>query len=215
MPLPTNLPALLADRLSRALPGRAAQARFEPELSYGRHFGAPPASARPSAVLLLLYEHQGGWYLPLTCRSLALGLHAGQISLPGGLVEPGETHATAARRELREELGIAHAPLEMLGQLSSLYLYVSNFAISPFVALAPNRPPFAPNPDEVREVLEIPLEALLDESHHGRHVRQQRGVEMTVPHIAWQEHQIWGATCMILGEFLQVVREALLPASKS
>ena len=97
----------LRDRLAEPLPGRCAQARFEPELAYGRHSGPAPSSARQAAVVVLLYEHAGEWTTPLTVRPAHLTNHAGQVSLPGGLVEPGETTAAAALRELEEELGVA------------------------------------------------------------------------------------------------------------
>ena len=101
-----GLPQRLAGALRRALPGAAVQSRYQPQASYGRHFGPAPASARPAAVLVLLYPDAGAWHLPLTLRPMYLADHAGQISLPGGAVEPGESSELAAVRELDEELGV-------------------------------------------------------------------------------------------------------------
>ena len=100
-----EMPERLAARLmQKSLPGRAAQRRFEPSLCYSRHFGPPTIRARAAAVLALLYPHEGQWHLPLTVRPATLVAHAGQISLPGGAVDPGETGPQAALRELEEEL---------------------------------------------------------------------------------------------------------------
>ncbi|MBL9084019.1 MAG: hypothetical protein JNK76_19535, partial [Planctomycetales bacterium] len=86
-----ELIAKLARRLSQPLPGRKAQALLEPDAAYGRHFGPPSFDVRPAAVLVLLYQRAGAWHVALTVRHADLATHAGQISLPGGLIEPGET----------------------------------------------------------------------------------------------------------------------------
>lgn len=205
--LSADLPRRLAARLSKPLPGRPAQARFEPELSYGRHFGPPPFDARPATVLALLYPHEGHWFLPLTIRPATLPFHAGQISLPGGSIDPGETSADAALRELHEELGVAGEGLELLGQLSPLYLYGTNFVLAPWVAAMHHRPSFAVSPMEVAELLETPLAHVVDPRHWGTHARRNRGVALSAPHIAFGRHRIWGATGMILGELIAVLED--------
>jgi 8-oxo-dGTP pyrophosphatase MutT (NUDIX family) len=202
-----DFPVRIAARLKQPLPGRQAQISFEPELSYGRHFGPPAADARPAAVLVLLYPIEGRWFVPLTTRPATMVVHAGQISLPGGRVEPGETPETAVFRELEEELGVSRAGIAVLGQLSTLYLFGSNFIVLPWVAAARQRPDFRPSADEVTELLEVPLEHLLDAAHVGSHSRRQRGVAITAPHFQWGRHRIWGATSMILAELVALVRE--------
>lgn len=204
----SDLPERLAARLmKKPLPGRAAQRQFEPGLCYGRHFGPPAVRARSAAVLALLYLHEGEWRLPLTVRPSTLAAHAGQISLPGGSVEPGETSPQAALRELREELGAETEGIELVGGLSPVYVYVSEFLVTPWVAVAKRRPAWTPSPYEVAELLEVPLSRLLDPASRGRHSRRQRGIEYSAPHLIWQRHRIWGATSMILGELLAVLEE--------
>lgn len=200
-----NLPKLLAGRLADPLPGRAAQARFEAELSYGRHFGPAAADARPATVLVLLYQREGRWHLPLTVRPPTMVVHAGQISLPGGRVEGGESPQQAALRELHEELGISEGEVELLGALSPVYLFVSNFVVTPWVGWCSRPPVLKPEPREVAEVLELPLEHLLDAASRGTHPRTHRGVTLSAPHFQWNGHRIWGATAMILGEFAELL----------
>ncbi len=197
----------LGRRLQQPLPGRMAQSQFEPELSFGRHYAPAPASARPAAVLALLYWHAGAWHIPLTVRPATMVDHAGQVSFPGGVIEADESGEQAALRETEEELGVGSAELQIIGRLSPLYLFVTDFAVRPFVAIAPRRPDFAPCSREVAEVLEVPLSHLLDPGHRGIEVRRHRRLEFSAPHIAWQQHRIWGATSMMLGELLWLIEE--------
>ncbi len=202
-----DLPSRLAARLQQPLPGRQAQAAFEPEMSFGRHFGPPAVDAKPAAVLVLLYPVEGEWFIPLTTRPATMVVHAGQISLPGGRVEADETPETAVFRELEEELGVERSGINVLGQLSTLNLYGSNFIVLPWVAAAERRPDFRPSSAEVSELLEVPLAHLVDLSHAGSHSRRQRGVAINAPHYLWGRQRIWGATSMILAELVAIVRE--------
>lgn len=203
-----ELTRALAARLATSpLPGRAAQRDLEPGLCYGRHFGPPTHRARQAAVVALLYPHAGEWYLPLTVRPATLPAHAGQISLPGGTIEAGETTDQAALRELEEELGVPAGMVALLGPLSPIYVFVSEFLVTPWVAAMDERPFFRPSPEEVGELLEVPLSLVLDPTSRGRHTRRQRGIEQSVPHLVWGRHRIWGATAMILSELAAAIAE--------
>lgn len=197
----------VARRLTQPLPGRPAQAQFEPEMSFGRHFGPPPPDARPAAVVALMYPHAGQWHVPLTVRPTSMQTHAGQISFPGGGVEPGESPEEAVLRELHEELGVDPVTVRLLGQLSPLYLYNSNYLVLAWTAVLDARPDFAPDPHEVAELLELPLGQLADRRHWGVTARRARGIGVRVPHIRIGQHRIWGATSMILGELVAVLEE--------
>ncbi|MCE9548315.1 MAG: CoA pyrophosphatase [Planctomycetia bacterium] len=202
-----QVPQLLATRLVAESRPKVCRT-FETELSFGRHAGPAPATARPAAVLVLLYRaDDGGWRLPLTVRPAHMPFHAGQISLPGGLIEAGETSDQAALRELDEELGIAAAGVTLLGRLAELYVYVSDFIVTPWVAAIEAPPVWRPNPREVAEVLELPLSVLLDPAAARETLRTMGGVSYRTPFIALGEHQIWGATSLILCALGNVLRE--------
>ena len=189
------------------LPGRAIESRFGPPPHDGRHYADPPPDARNAAVLVLLYPQEGSWHIPFTLRPTSLPDHGGQISLPGGAIEPGETALEAAIREFHEELGAEGLPIDILGSLSPLYVTASNFHVRPWVGVAPRQPRLVANPAEVAEIIEVPLPHLLDPCNLGSHRRHSNGRSYTAPHFCWESHRIWGATCLILGELVTVLGE--------
>ncbi len=195
------------ERLALPLPGWKVQARYQPELSFGRHFVPPPPAARRAAVLVLLQPQADSWTVPLTLRPAELLDHAGQMSLPGGLIEPNERSEDAARRELLEELGAIPADLVLLGRLSPIYLFNSNFAVEPWLAATRSRTPWAPNVAEVAELIEAPLDELCHPDNSIVWQREFNGVTARVPGIVCARHRIWGATCMILAELIALVEE--------
>jgi 8-oxo-dGTP pyrophosphatase MutT (NUDIX family) len=197
----------LSARLAGPLPGREAQQRAEPPLSCGRHFDPPPDDARRAAVMLLLYPAEGRWHLPLVLRPETLPLHAGQIGLPGGMIEPGEDAWAAALRELDEELGVPPAGVRPLGRLSPLHVFVSGTTIQPWVGCVERAPAWRPSPDEVAEVIELSLATLTDGDSWQPRPRVERGIPFTAAHLIVGRHAVWGATAMILAELAAVVGE--------
>lgn len=214
--LPDDLDLRLQQRLATGhLPGRTAQQRFAPSLCYGRHFGVAANDARSAAVIMALYRRDGEWYLPLTLRPRHMNAHADQICLPGGALDLGESFEQAAVRELDEELGVPADQLRPLGALSSLFLFVSNFAVTPFVAVIEGRLALQPNPSEVATLIEAPVASVVNPANHGTH-QQQVGLDprtgwcFEAPHIDIGDHRIWGATAVILGELIALVDELRL-----
>lgn len=204
-PLNPQLPSLLTDRLRSDLPSWSAQARYQPELSFGRHRGPAPWDARPAAVLLLLYPREGAWHIPLTLRPAHMLDHASQVSLPGGTIEPGETSQQAALREYAEELGAPPADVRMLGRLSELYLFASNYRVEPWLAAVDVAPTWNPSRGEVERLLEVPLAHLTDPANTATFERRQRGITYSAPCFTWQSERIWGATSMVLAELVSLV----------
>jgi len=201
-----DLPQRLIRRLERPLPARPAQRRFAPSLGYGRHHGPAPYDARSAAVLMLLY-FQEGWRLPMTLRPDTLPSHAGQVSFPGGMVDPGETAEQAAVRELEEEVGVPREAVRVLGRLTPLYVWASNFCVTPVLGVTETAPRFVPNPDEVAEVIDVPLATIVDRAHHGEHVIRRRALVFRAPHIEVEGQIVWGASCMMLGELAALLEE--------
>lgn len=195
-----DLETFLTHRLAQPLPGPAAQRRFVPRGAAGDWMpDAQPDSARHAAVLILLYPGAHQPALPLTVRHSRLARHAGQVSLPGGALDPGESPPTAALRETSEELGIAGDTLRLVGALSSLWVPVSNFLVFPFVAVADRPPVFRPDPREVETLLEVPVAHVRDRTR----LRWTSGPagDLDYPCFDLAGHQVWGATATILGEF--------------
>jgi 8-oxo-dGTP pyrophosphatase MutT (NUDIX family) len=182
--------------------------RFASELSYGRHQGPAPSDARPAAVAVLLYPRQGCWHVPFTLRPQHLPDHAGQVSLPGGAREPGESDLDCALRELEEEIAVRPDQVQVAGRLTPTYVYRSHFLVQPFVLVAERQPQFRPNPQEVAELIEIPLSQLLDPGRASRFAVSRQPLSFTAPCLDVGCHRIWGATALILGEFLAVTRSS-------
>jgi 8-oxo-dGTP pyrophosphatase MutT (NUDIX family) len=162
--------------------------------------------ARPAAVLVPILTATDRPRLVFTRRSDTLSRHPGEISFPGGVVDPGEKLAAAALREAEEELGLLPADVELLGALEPVHTHVTGMLIVPFVGLLWQDPRFTPNEAEIAEVLEFPLEDLsrrwaLKELHF-----EGRSFETNL--FDMDGHLIWGATARILRSFLDLV-EAL------
>jgi 8-oxo-dGTP pyrophosphatase MutT (NUDIX family) len=193
--------------LKKPLPGLAAQLKLAPEYRIESLRADPPAAARQAGVLLLLYQHGGVWHFPLMKRTDDGLVHSGQISLPGGSQEPGESLQATALREACEEIGAACAEIDVLGQLSPIYIPPSNFLVTPTVGYASERPDFRCDSREVAELIEAPLSALFDRDVVKREPWNLRGVTVDVPFYQIGPHKVWGATAMILSEFSLLLAE--------
>ena len=200
----SDLPQRLAAALAEGRRSGAARVRMSPEMSYGRHAGPAPHTARNAAVMLLLFRLAGHWHVPLTERPATLTHHAGQISLPGGAIEPGESASQAALRELREELGI-DGGVQLVGRLADCYVFASDFVVTPWVAAADFEPKWKPHASEVQGVVELPLETLLDPHSLGEVTIQRDPLVFRAPCLRVNNTCIWGATSVILGELRDVL----------
>jgi 8-oxo-dGTP pyrophosphatase MutT (NUDIX family) len=210
----SDLESFLRRRLAEPLPGPAAQRRFAttpPQPEWAPDL--TPETARRAAALLLLYPTTEGMMLPLTVRQAGLPHHGGQVSLPGGAQDPGESSIDTALREAHEEIGVAAGHVRLVGQLSTLWIPVSNFVLTPIVGVADRRPDFRPHAGEVADLLELPLAHLRDSRHIQWGRRSRRGLQIDYPYVAFEGHHIWGATAMILSEFVCLFDAAGTPPS--
>jgi 8-oxo-dGTP pyrophosphatase MutT (NUDIX family) len=203
-----QLEDVLRGRLAGTLPGLEAQLRFMPTPPRaGWKPGEFPADARTAAGLLLLYPGERGPSIPLTVRASGLRRHAGQISLPGGATDTGETVVQAALREAHEEIGLDAARVRILGELTPVYVLVSGFTLHPIVGITDERPDFRPAAHEVDQVIEVSIEDLQDASNIRQGTRTREGIAIEYPYFDLEGSQVWGATAMILGEFICVLQQ--------
>ncbi|WP_412068001.1 NUDIX hydrolase [Rubrivirga sp. IMCC43871] len=200
--------APLASRLRQPLPGHAAHAEMAPflaratveTLSVERNEGAP------AATLVLLYPGDAGEArFVLTVRHGGMRTHAGQVSLPGGRIEAGETPEDAARREAFEEVGVAPDAVTVLGRLTPLFIPPSRFSVWPIVAAVDTRPPFVAQETEVTAVLDVALADLFTPGARRQAMRDAPLGRFDVPYFALAGHEVWGATAMMLAEVAAVV----------
>ena len=188
----------LGSPAERTIGGR----RFPTQLEYGRHRGPAPPGVRPATVVLLIYPQGGRWCIPFTLRPETLSVHAGQISLPGGAREAGESVEQCGLRELEEEIGVPAIAASILGRLSPIYVYRSNFLVQPLVAMASRIVQFRPDRTEVERLLEIPLSLWLDPSHYDRMWVARHSLRFLTPCFCFESYRIWGATFKVVCEFL-------------
>ena len=206
------LEAFVRARLAEPLPGADAQRRFAPRpLRKGWRPEMVPDDARRAAALVLIYPGAAGPSIPLTVRHADLPDHGGQVSLPGGKIDRGETAEAAALREAHEEIGLDSSTVRLLGPLSSFWVVVSGFVVFPFVGISDRRPDFRPAAGEVTEVIEAPIADLLDPSRRGWDRRAREGVLVRFPYVEIAGQRVWGATAMMLSEFGVLFDPAFAP----
>ena len=177
-----------------------------------------PGKGRVAAVMLLLYptatDGRPEIKLALTRRHENMAKHAGQISFPGGRQDEGESLQQTAVRETTEEIGVKENEIEILGRLKPIYIPPSDFTVSPFVGWHAGQPVFVRSEEEVEEIIEVSLQHLMaPETMVEGDVTIPDGRQLRVPYYQVDHHQVWGATALILGEFIERVRRASHQAS--
>jgi 8-oxo-dGTP pyrophosphatase MutT (NUDIX family) len=203
---PLDLLGRIEKGLAAALPGVATQLAMAPEPRQGhKAYFEVEATSRKAGVLILLYVKAGRLSLLLTRRTERVLHHRGQISLPGGEQHPGESVEATALRETAEELGPDLGAVRILGRLTPLYIPPSNYCIYPTVAFVPGTLTFRLQPEEVDELIEVPVDRLADPAAVRREVWHYGGRDVEVPFYEFEGHKIWGATAMVLAEFLALL----------
>ena len=203
----------LTARLSNPLPGIDAQALLAP--THHRKYLEVHDRHNIACVLLLLFPKNDEWNICYIQRSSKNpdDRHAGQISFPGGKYEEEDLSLEAcALRETYEEIGISPDKIDILGQLSDLYVYVSRFRVFPFVGFMKDANIFRIQESEVSSIIEVPVAHL---NHHGNFkkgtIEVRDFVRDNIPYYDLYGKKLWGATAMITSEFLQLCREIKVP----
>lgn len=157
--------------------------------------GAPDAG-REAAVLVAVTDRPNPGVL-LTVRREHMRIHPGQVSFPGGRLDPGEDAFAAALREAEEEIGLPPGRVEIWGAADQ-YRTVTGFAVTPVLGLVPADLPLAPHEHEVADWFEAPLSFLLDPANQQRMSAEFQGRTRHYYQIDWQDRRIWGATAAML-----------------
>lgn len=194
----------IENELSKGLPGRRSQEKMMP--GSDRVF-APSGEVKQAAVMLLLFPDSEGIHISFIQRAEYEGVHSGQISFPGGMYEEGDGNlVNTAFRETAEETGISPGDIQLLGKISPLYIPVSDFLVHPYISYLDYCPEFDPDPSEVQFMVNIPVSCLLDKKKsYKKEKRNLAGLEAEVPYYSYKDFKIWGATAMILSEFIDLV----------
>jgi 8-oxo-dGTP pyrophosphatase MutT (NUDIX family) len=205
-------PALDLATLERALAlpgfdGRAAQRRMEPALR-----GSPPAGLSPgrplrdAGALAYVFEQAGRLHMPLTLRHGDLRHHRGQVSLPGGRPDPGESLWETAIREAEEEIALVSSGVQPLGTLHPVDIPVSHSRLHVHIGTGPVPRALIPNPGEVERIELVVLDDLLEPALRKRRTLQIQGRAVEVPYFDVAGLFLWGATAMALSELAERLR---------
>jgi 8-oxo-dGTP pyrophosphatase MutT (NUDIX family) len=200
----------LLQRLQKPLPGIEAQLRLVPAYKAELlKMQKPDRQARQSAVMIMLFPAEGEVHTTFIQRNIYDGVHSGQIAFPGGRHESTDPNLEfTALRETAEEVGVPLGLIKPIGTLTKIYIPPSNFDVLPVVGYLDSKPELVPDPSEVSGVFTVSMRHLLNpESCQLRPVKLANGMQIEVPCYIANGHTIWGATSMILSEFIAVLNE--------
>lgn len=198
----------LTQSLTLPLPGQAAQMAMAPATREEALRALYIAEkAKPSAVLILFYPYQDEIRFVLIERATYNGIHSGQISFPGGQFDPTDSDLrTTALREAKEETGIDPQQVNILGELTMMYIPPSHFDVYPFVGFVTKKPDFQVDNTETKAILEIKLDDFLNPAcRTTKTIHHRTGRELDVPCFYLNSKIVWGATAMILSELLEII----------
>lgn len=199
--------------VKETLPATMAHAKMIPpnrlELLHNQDYS--DFNPRKASVLMLLYPKNNITHLVLILRNTYPGIHSSQIAFPGGKVEiDDESLSATALRETFEEVGVLSEKISIIKAFTELYIPPSNFLVSPFLGFSNDELTFIPNPDEVAEIIEIPISDFLDDKIVVNiSMSTSTATNIQVPAFQIHEHLVWGATAMMMSELKETIKKVL------
>lgn len=199
----------LAKRMQMPLPGYSVQYEMAREFrEHPKDTEIYHDTARLGAVLILLYPFMGQIHTVLIQRQAYDGVHSAQIAFPGGKKENHDENLIhTALREANEEVGIIPSQVQLLGELTKLYIPPSNFLVSPVLGYSHEAPRFVLQQDEVAEVIQVPLQKFLqDELIKQKEILLPQQLKLKVKYFDIHDKVIWGATAMMIAEMRAIIK---------
>lgn len=199
---------LLENGMKHPLPGKQAQLSMSPNPVDQRRFDPKlPENYRKGAVLILLYPNEDKAFFPLIKRPIYKGVHSGQIAFPGGKMENEDAdEVDTALREAWEEVGVQPEQVNLIGRMSDLFIPTSNFLVSPVLGYSEVVPDFVPEEKEVARIIQAAVSTLYEPSFRKQKVLEfSNNFRLDTPYFEVDQEMVWGATAMILSEFLQIL----------
>jgi 8-oxo-dGTP pyrophosphatase MutT (NUDIX family) len=201
----------LSLQLQKPLPGIESQLKLAPYARVTRKMAQNiDAMPRLSAVLALLFPKNNEPHVLLTLRNSYNGVHSKQVSFPGGKQEEfDDSFEQTALRETQEEVGISPESIQVIGQLTEVYIPPSRFLVHPFVGVTSSSPVFKPDAHEVSEIIECSISQLLDDS-----IIKEKDIFVTTTQLKMKTkyfdvngHVVWGATAIMLSELKDIIKQ--------
>ncbi len=205
-----ELTVFLEKRIQEPMPGNLAHKLMQPRLANGSRIQIKhPNPPKESAVMILLYKKEDKPYFPLIQRPKYEGVHSGQIGLPGGKKESSDSSLIdTALREMEEEIGVMKNKVDIFGHLTPFYVSASNYNVLPVIGRVDHEPPFIPDHREVEEIIHPSVADLIKANNKKeKEVIARGGIKLLSPYFDLFGKTVWGATAMMLSEFVVLMEE--------
>ena len=204
----SNFKKYLLQAITEPLPGKAAQVLMSPSSRVNPLSMEQRDDAVKSGVLLLLYPKNDETFICFMRRTSDGHAHSGQISFPGGKAEKFDKDITeTALRETYEEIGVEPNRIQVIGQLTDLYIPLSNFLVKPVLGIMDCTPIFKINKAEVSYIIEVPLSVFFDQNTRKEKEMKRNGYKFTAPYYEIGKDHIWGASSMIMSELVEILKQ--------
>ena len=197
----------IKERLKKPLPGNEAHLTTRIKTKSEVTFPNTQETARPAAVLILLFPFEDEIQFFLTKRTEDVEHHKGQISLPGGIRENDESLNETALRETKEEVGIDSTKIIISGSLTPFFIPVTGYIVHPFIGWCKEKPSTKIHDVEVNQLFSVSITELIDEKTLKTEQWDIRGYDAIVPYYNFGKCKVWGATAAILSEFKSILED--------